>query len=190
MQDVPGTKIHAGNRVFGHVVSAAPNKDGNGAQLTLRFDAVRISKQRIPISADVRAIGSMMEVADAQVPLSGPDRGTSRASWTTTQIGGEIVYRGGGPVANGLRDVGVPSANGVLVWPSAVTGTKCQDGFADEGPQAFWVFSSDACGLYGFSDLEIAHSGRGEPVGEIVLTSRSGNVHLQSGSGMLLRVNK
>jgi hypothetical protein len=132
----------------------------------------------------------MMEVADAQVPLSGPDRGTSGASWTTTQIGGEIVYRGGGPVANGLRDVGIPAANGVLARPSSLPGKRCADGVGDGGLQAFWVFSSDACGVYGFSDLEIAHSGRGEPVGEIVLTSRSGNVHLQSGSGMLLRVNK
>jgi hypothetical protein len=51
-----------------------------------------------------------------------------------------------------------------------------------------WVFSSDA-GAYDFSDLEIAHSGRSDPIGEIAFTSSKRDVHLQSGSAMLLRVN-
>jgi hypothetical protein len=135
-------------------------------------------------------MASMMEVADAQVPASGPDRGTPPEWWTTTQIGGEVVYRGGGPVANGLRPVGKPTANGVLVHLSPVPGTKCRGEVDDNDRlQALWVFSSDVCGAYGYPDLDISHSGRTEPVGEIVLTSRKGDVHLQSGSGMLLRVN-
>jgi hypothetical protein len=192
MQEVPlqDSKIRAGSKVIGHVVSA--NRAGNGTdgRLSLRFDAIEVSKRRIPISTNLRAIASMMEVEDAQVPAAGTDRGTSQAAWTTVQVGGEVVYRGGGPVANGLQDVGIPTANGVLAQVSSVPGTKCAGENDDNnGLQALWVFSSDACGAYGFSDLEIAHSGRSDPIGEIVFTSSKRDVHLPSGSGMLLRVN-
>jgi hypothetical protein len=189
MQDVPlpDGKIPSGSKVVGHVVSAKRAANGTGGQLTLRFDSVKTSKQNIPVTTNLRAIASMMEVADAQVPASGPDRGTPPEWWTTTQVGGEVVYRGGGPVANGLQSVGVPAPNGVLARVSPVPGTKCSGEVDDDRLQALWVFSSDACGAYGYPDLDITHSGRNEPVGEIVLTSRNGNVHLQSGSGMLLR---
>ncbi len=49
------------------------------------------------------------------------------------------------------------------------------------------MFSPWACGVYGFSDLKIAHAGRTQPVGQIELES-SRNVHVQGGSGWLLRV--
>lgn len=192
MQDVPlpDSKIRAGSKVIGHVVSAKRAGNGTDEPLSLRFDAIEVSKRRTPICTNLRAIASMREVEDAQVPAAGPDRGTSQAAWTTVQVGGEVVYRGGGPVANGLQDVGIPTANGVLAHVSSVPGTKCA-GEADDNSrlQALWVFSSDACGAYGFSDLEIAHSGRSDPIGEIVFTSSKRDVHLPGGSGMLLRVN-
>jgi len=192
MQDVPlqDSKIRAGSKVVGHVVSAKRAENGTDGRFSLRFDAIDVSKRRTPISTNLRAIASMMEVEDAQVPAAGPDRGTSQAAWTTVQVGGEVVYRGGGPVANGLQDVGIPTANGVLAHVSSAPGTKCA-GEADDNDllQALWVFSSDACGAYGFSDLEIANSGRSDPIGEIVFTSSKRDVHLPSGSGMLLRVN-
>jgi hypothetical protein len=157
----------------------------------VHFDSLQVSKRRIPISTNLRAIASMREVEDAQVPEAGPDRGTSQAAWTTVQVGGEVVYRGGGSVANGLQAVGIPTANGVLAHVSSVPGTKCRGEVGDNDRlQALWVFSSDACGAYGFSDLEIADSGRSDPIGEIVLTADKRDVHLPSGSGMLLRVDK
>jgi len=190
MQDVPGTSIRAGSKALGEIVSAKPAKAGSNGQLTLRFTAVEISNGRTPISVDLRALASKMEVADAQSPVSGPDRGTSPASWTTHQIGDEVVYRGGGPVAKGVRPVGIPAPNGVLVRASSAPGSPCRGEIGGKDRlEAFWVFSSDACGVYGFSDLEITHAGRNHPAGEIVLTSRKGNVRLRGGSGMLLRVN-
>lgn len=191
MQDVPlpGSKIRRGNKVTGHLVSAK-RADGGGGQLTLRFDSAKTSTQGIPVSTNLRAIASMMEVYDAELPIFGPDRGTSQADWTTVQIGGEVVYRGGGPVANGLRTVGKPTANGVLAHVSSAPATKCRgDVDGNDQLQALWLFSTDACGAYGFPDLEIAHAGRSEPIGVIVLASSKHDVHLQSGDGMLLRVN-
>jgi hypothetical protein len=192
MQDVPlpqGT-IRAGSKVIGHITNVKQADATQGAQVSLRFDTLVTGKQRVQITANLRALASMMAVEAAQVPESGPDRGTSQNAWTTDQIGGEVVYRGGGPVANGLMAVGEPTHDGVLVHISAKPGSKCRgevDG--NDRLQATWIFSSDACGVYDIPNLEIVHAGRTNPVGEIILASDKEDVNVRAGSGMLLRVD-
>lgn len=191
MQDVPrphGT-IHAGSKVIGHITNVKPADATSGAQLSFRFETLIASRQRVPVTTNLRAVASMMAVEAAQLPESGPDRGTSQNAWTTDQIGGEVVYRGGGPVANGLMYVGQPTINGVLVHISDRPGSKCRgDIDGSDRLQATWVFSSDACGVYDLPNLGILHAGRTNPVGEITLTSDKGDVKVRAGSGMLLRV--
>ena len=193
MQDVPlppRSKIHADTKVIGHVLDVTPATAASGARISFRFDAIEISKRKVPITANLRALASMMEVHEAQLPTSGPDRGTSENSWTTVQIGGDVVYRGGGPVAHGLKVVGTPTANGVLCRVRANPRAKCRgetDG--NDLPQALWVFSADACGAYGLPDLVILHAGRSVPFGQVTLGSTGGNFDVGRGSGMLLRVN-
>src|SRR5580692_594399 len=194
MQDVPlspGSTIHAGAKVIGRVIDVKPANGGTGAQVSFRFDTLVVSKRRIPIITNLRALASMMAVEAAQLPESGPDRGTSQNAWTTDQIGGEVVYRGGGPVADGLRSVGEPTYGGVLVHVSAKPGSPCRGEIeGNDRLQALWVFSSDACGVYDFAGLAIVHAGRTDPVGEITLAPDKGEVNIRAGSGMLLRVNK
>ena len=190
MQDVPlssGSKIRAGAKVIGHVTAV---KRANGAQVSLRFDTLVAGHHKVLITTDLRALASMMAVEEAQIPAFGPDRGTSENAWTTEQIGGEVVYRGGGPVANGLQFVGKPAPNGVLVQVSSRPGSECRGDSGDNNDrlQALWVFSSDACGTYGFANLVIAHAGRTNPAGEIILAADHGYVNVRGGSGMLLRV--
>ncbi|MGA8867358.1 MAG: hypothetical protein WB510_10345 [Candidatus Sulfotelmatobacter sp.] len=191
MQDVPlpsGERIRAGAKVIGRVREVS-RQNGGGTTISLQFDTLQISKRTIPITANLRALASMMEVEEAQLPATGPDRGTSENSWITQQIGGDIVYRGGGPVANGSGVVGTPTADGVLVQIVSQPGTKCRGDFdGNDHPQALWLFSSDACGTYGFADLTILHAGRSNPVGLITLASGTGDFDVRSGSGLLLRV--
>jgi hypothetical protein len=107
----------------------------------------------------------------------------------TRQIGDEVVYGRGGPVARGTQIVGRSVNDGVLVQASAEPGGGCRGEVAgNNSPQALWVFSSDACGVYGFSHLRISHAGRTNPVGEIVLRSDNGPIKIRGGSGALLRV--
>lgn len=193
MQDVPlpGGKIRAGAQVVGHVVSVTPASAAGSAAISLRFDAVRVSGHTIPVTTNLRALASMMEVEDAQVPSTGTDRGSPWAWMNTNQVGGEAVYGQGGAVTNGSRIVGESAPGGVLVRLSAKPGTSCRGEVAgNDRPQALWIFSSDACGLYGFSDLEIAHPGRTEPRGHIALTANQGRIHISGGSGVLLRVDE
>jgi hypothetical protein len=192
MQDVllpAGATIRAGARLVGHVIGVTPRNNGTSARISFTFDKVVVSGGNIPITTNLRAMASFMEVEEAQIPETGPDRGTPENAWTTVLVGGDIDYRGGGPVMEGSKIVGKPTFDGVLSQISSKPDMDCRGEIGGNNRlQALWVFSSDACGLYGFPGIAIAHAGRSNPVGEIALTSNSNKLSIHSGSGMLLRV--
>ncbi len=194
MQDVPlqnGSSIHSGTRVIGRVLSVTPAANGGNAQVSFQFDSIQLGHSAIPITTNLRALASLLEIDDAQLPLYGGDRGPPSTAYTTVQIGGdEVVYRGGGPVARGETVVGKPVYGGVLVTVSSAPGAPCRG--AVEGnnqPQSLWLFSSDACGVYGYKGLSISHAGRTNPAGQIVLSTSNRDLNIRAGSGMLLRVD-
>lgn len=191
MQDVPlpsGSRIRAGSEVQGSILSVTASKGGE-SQVSLRFDTLKTRHESISISVSLRALASMMEVADAQIPPSGPDRGTPWA-WTTRYlIGGEIAYGEGGPVVRETETVGRTLFDGVLVRLNPNPKAGCGGELAGSTqPQALWIFSSDACGVYGIDNLRIAHAGRTLPVGDIILATTTGNLLVRGGAGLLLRV--
>ena len=190
-QDVPladGSIIHSGAIVVGHIVSVTPAASGSEATVTLRFDTLESRQGKTPMVTNLRAIASFVEVGEAEVPMEGPDRGTPANAWTTEQIGGDIVYRGGGPVEAASGQVGVPVSGGVLSRLSANPGGGCRaETDANDAPQALWVFSADACGVYGMPNVKIRDAGRRS--GEIVLSSTKGSLEVHPGSALLLRVN-
>jgi hypothetical protein len=190
MQDVPGTSIRRGAEVVGHVVEVSST--GNGpARLAIRFDSIRMHGESIPVSTNLRALASYLEVTEAQVPEEMASRGLNPQTWTTEQIGGDQVYRGGGPVASGLTPVGEPTFHGVLGLPRTQLGQPCRGVVAEANqPQALWLFSANACGVYGYGDVRIEHAGRTNSPGTIVLMSENGKLNLRTGSGMLLRVRE
>lgn len=193
MQRVPlpgGKSIPAGARLLGHVLEVKAPNANSGSVIRLRFDRVQSRGENWPITAGLRAVASMMEVREAQLPTNtGGDRGTSPSTWTTIQVGGDVVYRGGGPVMAGSDIVGEPVPGGVLARLTSAKGSKCRSAVDENNlRQALWVFSSSACGAYGFSDLIVVHAGRTDPVGEIELASAKGDLKVGSGGGVLLRV--
>lgn len=194
MQDIPlenGAKLRAGSRVLGRVIDVSPAKPGQKATLTIKFDTVVRSKESIPLVTHLRAIASTLEIEFAQVPPIGPSESDVYDWLSTTQVGGEVVYGKGGEVYNGDRVVGRSVYDGVLAQVNAKEGTQCHGAVeGNDRPQAFWVFSSDACGAYGFISMTISHTGRTDPRGEIVLVSEQGPLKIRSGSGMLLRVDR
>jgi hypothetical protein len=71
IQDVPlgkGMKILAGAKVMGEVVEMVPAGSGTKAEISSRFDRLVVSHHTIPITTDLRALASMMEVDEAQIP--------------------------------------------------------------------------------------------------------------------------
>jgi hypothetical protein len=175
MVDVPlaaGKTLRAGSQLTGHVIEAVtPGRGSDEAKISFQFDDVRLENRMIPITANLRALASVMEVDAAQVPKSGgaEDYGSN---WNLVQIGGDQVsYGRGGPVTLGSSVVGESTSQGTLA-----------------NAQTFWLFSTNASGAYGFGNVRIAHSGSTEPLGEVTLTSSRRAVKVGKGSGMLLRV--
>lgn len=114
-QDVPlpSGKIRAGSRVNGRVLQAGMKGD-RSSYVRLRFDRIHTDGRDIVITTSLRALASPREVEEAQLPKHGPVRGDSAANWTTTQVGDDVVYRGGGHVMHDAEVVGDPVKGGVL----------------------------------------------------------------------------
>lgn len=184
-QTIPDTPVKRHSQVLGQVVSAERLANGT-ERLEIRFTAIEARGRQLPIQADLRAIAGFMEVADAETPEDQADRSAPPEVNTFRQIGGEEVYRGGGPVTAGEMVVGKPTPYGVLVRPRANGPCRGMVGDATRA-QAFWVFSSDACGVYGMPDVRIEHAGRSSS--EIVLASEKGKLNLPAGTALLLRMS-
>lgn len=189
-----GMGIPEGTKILGQIVEVIPATNSAQAQVSLRFDKLVYSHQTIPITTNLRAIAGFMEVFEAQTPRSAPSKDGGVPTWqTTTQIGGEVVYRGGDRVATAENAEGVVGSaidSVLLVKVTPKMGTRCR-GVVDgnQNPQALWVFSSDACGTYGLPDVKVLHAGRTNPKGLIILKSNTGTSEVRAGAGMLLRVS-
>jgi hypothetical protein len=156
----------------------------------VKFNQILVRGQSISFTSNLRAAASMVDVFEAQMPTNAwDDYGTSEADWNTIQVGGDAVYRGNGQVVADNRVVGSASVGGeVTAKLLAVPERGCRGAIdGNDREQALWVFSTSACGAYGFRDLQIVHTGRTQPIGEIWLQS-PGNVLVRGGSGLLLRV--
>jgi hypothetical protein len=195
-QEVPlpgGWRIRKGSKVEGHVVEVVPAGKGAAAKISIRFDKLYSQGQTLPITTDLRTIAGFMEVLSAGVPNQAIGEGDVSDWMTTTQIGGDSVFGVGGPVTSAhdaTQVVGkAPMSGGVLVQVSQSQSANCRGALdGNNAPQALWVFSSDACGTYGLSNVSIAHAGRTDPVGTITLEVQSPKAKIQSGAGLLLRV--
>jgi hypothetical protein len=193
MQDVPvpnHEKIPEGANVLGTIVSVERAGSSANGRISFRFDTIEIHHRKFPIVTNLRALAGFMEVQSAQTPEFSPGFGTPYIWATTRQIGGDEVYGVGGPVTNlASETVGKGVYGGVLVHVRAQPESKCRGALdSDDHLQALWVFSSDACGVYGIQEVKIAHAGRTEPVGEISLAADQGDVLIRGASAMLLRV--
>jgi|SRR5580658_345048 hypothetical protein len=190
MQDVPlgkGERLRKGTRLEGHVVETiTPGRGSDESKISFQFDQVRLGNLAVPISATLRAVASRSEVFAAT-----PKPTSTEYADNQIEIGGDqISYGEGGPVMVGSQVVGRYTSQGVLASVDPDSDTPRGVTIADDvRPRAFWIFSVNARGAYGFGDLTILRSGRTEPLGEVTLVSPRKAVKVAKGSAMLLRVD-
>jgi hypothetical protein len=191
-QEVPlpnGEKLYRRTSVLGHIIDVTREAPRTKASVAFRFDTIVQRGQSISVATSLRAMASPLEVEVVENPAIPTGQGELYDWVPTTLVGGEKIYGQDGPVANGGRIVGHGVNGGVLARLNARASTNCDgDVAANGGLQALWVFSSDACGPYGFPHLTVPQPGQTAPVGEIVLTSSEGPLRISAGSAMLLRV--
>jgi hypothetical protein len=169
MQDIPlsaGQTLRRGSKVTGHVIeTVSPGRRSDESKISFQFDGLRFENRTVPITVNLRALASFMEVEAAQVPTQSEDA-VSETGWSLVKIGEDQIR----------------------IRPDL--SAECEGGSnAYNTPQTFWLFSPDACGTYGLGDVKISRSGRTAPVGEVTLTSNGKAVKVGRGSAMLLRVD-
>jgi len=194
MQDVPlpsGGKIKRESKVLGHVVAVSPASGGQPAKIAVQFDHIEIEKHAVPISVGLRALASMELVAQAKQPANG-DVGYGTTSWDLNMslIGGQISYNGAKIVKapNGQVVGKVPQPGAVLAVPMANPERGCAGPTSNTSEQAFWLFSTDACGIYDEKDMTLESGIGGTNFSKIVLSSPR-TIEVRGGSGWLLQVN-
>ncbi len=192
-QEVPlpdGGKIKRDTKVLGHVVSASPPVGNNLAQLTVQFDKIEIDKRLVRISVGLRAFASMELVAQAREPANANSgNGTSAWDLNLSQVGGQIAFTGKKIVKYKGQVVGrIPEPGAVLAVPMANPEGGCSGRGSNTAEQAFWVFSTNACGIYGDEDMTMVSGIGGATPGQIVFKSPK-RFTLSGGSGWLLQLN-
>ena len=173
-----GQKIKRNSKVLGHVVAVS---GGNPASITLQFDRIEMGKNPVPIAVTLRALASMEAVSDAKMPANpNSGYGTTSWDWNMLLIGGQAAF-------NGQRVVKSQDGKvvGKVVEPGAIVGEPIANPVGDcsagSTEQAFWLFSTDACGAYGYKNLIIEEAGNSS---QIVLQSPQ-KIVIRSGSGWL-----
>lgn len=176
--------LKQGATIRGEVVESATG-DGTAAHpstLAIRFTQLSYRGQTVPVATRAVALANLMAVDDTFLPATGStDRGNSNpASWTTRQVGGDLVARSGwigDVVGSGLRTVGRADYYGVYSLPVTLP-----DGAVV--PRAMGVFSTTAQGLYGYeTGAQLESSG-----GLITVTSPERRAVIRAGDSLLLEV--
>ena len=192
-QDVPlpgGRKIKRESKIVGHVVAVSPASGGDPYQMTVKFEQIEINKRPVTISVGLRAYATMELVAQSRQPANANSgNGTSVWDLNLSQIGGQIAYTGQKIVKWNGQVVGrIPQPGWVLAVPMANPEFGCAGPGANTAEQAFWVFSTNACGIYGNNDMTLVSGLGGTGPGQIVFKSPK-SITVRGGSGWLLQVN-
>jgi hypothetical protein len=193
MQDVPlpeGGKIKRGSKLLGHVVSVAPASSGQPTRIAVQFDRVEFNKQEVVVGTSLRALASLRAISTAQQPVNANSgNGTTVWDWNMIQVGGQAVFNGDRKVKSQTGEV-----VGRVVEPGAVLGVPlpnpargCAGVSSNNSEQAFWVFSTDACSVYGYRYLTVDIRTSGTP-SQINLQSPK-RITVRGGSGWLLQVD-
>jgi len=189
-----GRILPQGTQVVGHVVASnrfvaetVPYATQAPSTLAIQLDSMTIAGSPVPVSVSVRAISNAVDSHEASVPQYQSDVDTIG---TRILIGGDQFVPTHGEVMGRNGDVvGYNRKDGVFARLKAgesVSRFATLECDASNTEQSMGIFSADACGLYGFTEVYLADNGSEDRL--ISLQSRNRDVTLYAGSAALLEV--
>ncbi len=183
-----------GTRLLGHVTDAKTAGSGESqSTLSFVFDrAVLKDGHEVPINTAVRALAAAEGASD----VSGPDMGGALNGGGNAMAGG--ASRGGGLVG-GLGSTASGTVGGVGHVAGTASGAvgstlgasgRALSGSAGAmgGVDAKGMLSRDSQGVFGLKNTTLTQNAAGSAGSAATLTSAGRNVHLDSGTRMLLSV--
>jgi hypothetical protein len=175
--------IPRGSKIVGHVTEVKAREKGQAeSAVGVVFDhAVLKDGSHMPLSLTVQAVSSGATTAQAQDD-SLMSSGDTAAMGNVNGTGSSMTRTGGGLVG------GVRSTTGGLVNTAGSVGGATVNTATGAGAGASSSLNSNSQGVIGLRGLNLASSASSSNSG--TFTSQNSNVHLDSGTQMILRVQK
>jgi hypothetical protein len=186
------TVIPKGSRLVGHVTQASARANGESeSSLGIVFDkAILKNGQEIPLNAGIQALASAQSGASA----AGSDMDAMGGMGTSTAgsggrgaLGGVASAAGGaaGTVTNTAASVGGVASGTVNTAANAGGSIAGASKGAVGGLNTAGQLTSNSQGVFGLNGLNLNAAGSNATQGSVI-TSAGKNVHLDSGTRMLL----
>jgi hypothetical protein len=189
------TVIPKGSKLVGHVTQASARANGEAqSALGIVFDkAILKNGQEIPLSAGIQALAA----AQSSAPAAGTDvdaYGGAGASAAGSGVGGGRGALGGvtsgaggavGAVTNTAANVGGTAGGAVNSAAGAGGSVVGASKGAVGGLNAAGQLTSNSQGVFGLNGLNLSAAASNATQGSVI-TSTGKNVHLDSGTRMLL----
>jgi hypothetical protein len=189
------TVIPKGSKLVGHVTQASARANGESdSSLGIVFDkAILKNGQEIPLSAGIQAIAA----AESSASAAGPDMDTMGGMGASSTgsgmaggrgaLGGVASTVGGaaGTVTNTAANVGGVAGGTVNSAANAGGSVAGASKGAVGGLNAAGQLTSNSQGVFGLNGLNLSAAGSNTTQGSVI-TSAGKNVHLDSGTQMLL----
>src|ERR1700731_346618 len=189
------TVIPKGSKLVGHVTQASARGKGESeSSLGIVFDkAILKNGQEIPLNAGIQAIASAQSSAsaagsemDAMGGVGASAAGSGMAGGRGA-LGGVASTAGGaaGTVTNTAANVGGVAGGTVNSAANPGGGNPGTSKGAGGGLNTAGQLTSNSQGVFGLNGLNLNAAGSGATEGSVI-TSAGKNVHLESGTRMLL----
>jgi hypothetical protein len=189
------TVIPKGSKLVGHVTKASARAKGESeSALGITFDkAILKNGQEIPLKVAIQALASAQSSASAAGPDldafggAGASAAGSGAAGGRGALGGVTSTAGGaaGAVTNTAASVGGVAAGTANAATSAGGSVIGASKGAIGGLNAVGQLTSNSQGVFGLNGLNLSAAGSNATQGSVI-TSAGKNVHLDSGTQMLL----
>lgn len=179
--------LRKGTKLIGHVtVAQARAKGQSESTLGIAFDrAVMKNGSETPFHAAIQALASGQTATSAEaeeMPMEASGRAATAGGGAMRSSGGVLGGAAGtvGNVAGGVGQTAGAAVNSTTQGVASATG---QAGALNAAGQ----LTSTSTGVVGMRGLNLASSAANQTQGSLI-TSKTENVHLSSGTQMLLRV--